>query len=110
MASNFIQPGDNIGIAAPYAVSSGDGVLKGALFGVAQHDAANGAALEIARVGVYALTKKSGDTPAQGVKLYWDNSLKHITTTATAMLLVGTASAAAASGDATVEVILGIVA
>lgn len=85
-------------------------MLKGSIFGVAQHDAANGATLEVGRVGVYALPKKAGDTPAEGVKLYWDNANKWITTTLTAMLLVGTANDAAAGGDATVEVILGIVA
>ena len=37
---NFIQPGDSLTVSAPYAVTSGQGVLVGALFGIAAYDAA----------------------------------------------------------------------
>ena len=37
---NFIQPGDSLTVSAPYAVTSGQGVLIGALFGIAAYDAA----------------------------------------------------------------------
>jgi len=32
---NYVQPGKTITLAAPYAVSAGDGLLVGAIFGVA---------------------------------------------------------------------------
>ena len=32
---NYIQPGKTISLAAPYAVTSGDGLLVGAIFGIA---------------------------------------------------------------------------
>ena len=37
---NYIQPGDSLAVAVPYAsgVASGDGLLVGALFGVAAVD------------------------------------------------------------------------
>jgi len=32
---NYVQPGNTITLTAPYAVASGDGLLVGAIFGVA---------------------------------------------------------------------------
>ena len=32
---NYVQPGNTITLTAPYAVTSGDGLLVGAIFGVA---------------------------------------------------------------------------
>ena len=44
MAKNYIQPGHTITVAAPTGgVLSGDGVLIGTLFGIAQYDAVEGA-------------------------------------------------------------------
>ena len=40
---NFVQRGENIAVPAPAAVTSGAGVLIGALFGVANGDADTGA-------------------------------------------------------------------
>ena len=42
---NYVQPGKTITLAAPYAVSSGDGLLVGAIFGVATASAAIGEAV-----------------------------------------------------------------
>jgi predicted RecA/RadA family phage recombinase len=44
---NFIQPGDSLTVSAPYAVTSGQGVLVGALFGIAAYDAASSTTVEI---------------------------------------------------------------
>ncbi|QYU68028.1 DUF2190 family protein [Leptolyngbya sp. 15MV] len=54
---NFIQPGDSLAVAVPYAggVTSGQGVLVGALFGVAAVDAAQNAVIEAATAGVFDL-------------------------------------------------------
>jgi predicted RecA/RadA family phage recombinase len=60
---NFVQPGNSVTVAlAPASgVKSGDGVLVGALFGVAAVDApAAGGDIEIAVVGVFDLVKANG--------------------------------------------------
>ena len=44
----------------------------------------------------------------QGAKLYWDNTNKVLTTTASGNTIVGVAAAAAASGDATVAILLNV--
>ena len=100
---NFIQPGDAVTLAAPYAVSSGDGLLVGSMFGIANGDAASGVEVEASVVGVFDLAKASGAV-TQGAKLYWDDTNKNVTTTATANTLIGVAVAAAATGDATVRI------
>lgn len=103
---NLVQRGDVVTVAAPYAVASGGGVLVGSLFGVATADAANGAALEIVPKGVFDLTALSTDAAAAGAKIYWDNTNKRLTTTATSNTLVGCLTQAKANGEATARVLL----
>lgn len=95
---NFIQPGDMMEITAAAALSSGDGVLQGSVFGVAAIDVAIGEKVNIALEGVYELPKKSADVFAQGAKAYWDNTLKEVTVTAMGNSLIGVAHAAAGAG------------
>jgi predicted RecA/RadA family phage recombinase len=102
---NYIQPGHMMTVPAPTGgVSSGDGVLTGALFGVAATDAAETVSVEIAMTGVFTLPKKAADVAALGAKLYWDNTNKHVTVTAAGNTLIGAAFKAAAGPDATVAV------
>ncbi len=101
---NYVSEGEAIVVAAPYAVTSGQGVLVGSLFGVAAADAANGADVVIATSGVYDITALSTDTTTVGVKLYWDNSNRRLTTTASTHVCVGYATAVKASGDTTARV------
>lgn len=74
MAKNYHQRGDVVTVTAPADVSSGDGVLVGALFGIAQFDAKSGEDVEISCVGVYTLPKTSAQAWAQGAKIYWDGT------------------------------------
>lgn len=106
---NYVQPGDVITLTAPYAVASGAGLLVGSLFGVACGAAALNAEVEARTTGVFDLAKASGAV-TQGAKLYWDNTNKLLTTTSSGNTLVGVATQAAQSGDATARVRLGIVA
>jgi predicted RecA/RadA family phage recombinase len=103
---NFVQNGDVITVAAPYAVTSGQGVLVGALFGVAAYDAAIGANVEIASEGVFDITALTADTGTQGTKMYWDNTNRRLTTTATSNTLVGALTVAKGGSDTTARVYL----
>lgn len=86
---NFIQSGCTLTVIAPANVLSGQALLAGAIFGVACSDAVQGAQVEINRFGVYALAAVTADTGAIGAKIYWDNTAKRLTTTATNNTLVG---------------------
>ncbi len=99
----YIQPGDNVTLTAPYDVASGGGALVGSLFGVAITAVVNGAEGEFATVGVYNLPKASG-VINQGAKVYWDNTAKNVTTTASGNTLIGCAIKGAASNDATAQI------
>lgn len=97
---NYVQPGINCTATAPTGgVSSGDAVLIGSLFGVACGDAAEGAEVELATVGVYDLAKSTGNTLSAGSPAYFDTTAKAITGTATGNKLVGVALAAAGTSD-----------
>lgn len=96
---NYIQPGDVLTVPAPAAVLSGAGVLVGSLFGVACHDAASGADVEIQTTGVFKLPKTTGAAWTVGQRLYWDDTAKSLTGTASTHKLVAVAVLAAASGD-----------
>ena len=95
---NFVQPGNTITLTAPYAVASGDGLLVGSIFGIAAGDAALGDPVETALVGVYDLKKVASQAWSAGDKVYWDNTNKEATKTATANTLIGVAVEAVAGG------------
>jgi predicted RecA/RadA family phage recombinase len=95
---NYIQPGNTITLTAPYDVNSGDGLLVGSIFGVATGAALNGAAVEAALVGVFDLTKVGSQAWSPGDRVYWDNTAKQTTKTASGNTLIGTATDAVGSG------------
>jgi predicted RecA/RadA family phage recombinase len=101
MARNFIAEGDILNLAAPYAVSSGGGALIGSIFGVAMVDLANAAVGSFAVEGLFSLKKNSAEAWTVGAKVYWDNTNKQTTTTATSNTLIGVATAAAANPSST---------
>lgn len=103
---NLVQSGEVLTLTAPYAVASGGGVLVGKIFGIAQSAAASGALVEVVRHGVYTHTKTSAQAWTVGALIYWDDTAKVFTTTATANTLVGAAVAAAANPSATGTVLL----
>lgn len=103
---NYIAPGEHITVAAPYAVSAGGGALVGTVFGVAQADAESGADAVLVRRGVFELAKTSAQAWTVGAKLYWDDTNKVATTTASGNTLIGAALAVAANPSATGTVLL----
>lgn len=103
---NFVQNGDVISVLAPYTVASGQGVLVGALFGVAATDAGNGASVEIKREGVFDITALPADAGAVGAKVYWDNTNRRMTVTAGSNTLVGALATAKLASETTARVLL----
>lgn len=98
---NYNQKGDVLDVVSPTGGAlSGDFVLIGALYGVAQITVAAGGDLPIATRGVFSLPKATGAAWAQGDQLYWDATAKNFTKTSSANTLAGVASVAALSGDA----------
>lgn len=95
---NYIQPGNTITLTAPYDVASGNGLLVGAIFGVATGAALNGAPIEAALVGVFDLTKVASQAWVVGDKICWDNTAKEATKTTTGNTLIGVAIEAVGSG------------
>ena len=98
MASNYIQPGKTLTLVAPYQRDTGLGALVGSIFGVALQTVANAVAGEFAVAGVWELTKVGSQAWTQGAKIYWDDGNKRCTTDSSAGPLIGTATAAVASG------------
>ena len=84
-----------IGLAGSFASYS--------LFGIAATDKLSGEAVEAQVIGVFDIVKATGAL-TQGQKVYWDNTAKKVTGTATSNTLIGAAVRAAASGDATARV------
>jgi predicted RecA/RadA family phage recombinase len=103
---NFVQKGNVVTVTAPQDVMSGNGVQVGALFGVAACHAASGTPVEIERTGVFDITAMQTDTGTQGAKMYWDNTNRRLTTTATNNALVGCLAAAKTAVDTTARVLL----
>lgn len=103
---NYVQRGETVTLTAPTGgVKSGDPFLVGAIFAVAAYDAAQGADVEGATIGVFDLPKDAS-VIAQGVAVYWDNAAKKITTTAAGNTLVGKAVVAAGGSATTARVLI----
>lgn len=105
--NNKVTDGMTWTTTAPYALASGDGCLVGSRFGVAKGSAASGATVVLELSGVFTLTKTTGQAWTAGAKIYWDNTNRRCTTTATGNTLIGWAAAPAASADTTGLVGLG---
>lgn len=101
---NYVQKGENLTLLAPYAVASGDGALIGSIFGVAAGDAAIGAEVDIVTEGVFVLPKVSLDAMAVGTPVYWDNTAKLVTITATGNTKIGVSVATAVNPSGTTSV------
>jgi predicted RecA/RadA family phage recombinase len=103
---NFVQAGENLTLAAPYALTSGDGALVGSIFGVATGDAENGAEVDLVTMGVFTLPKPETDVFTVGLEAFWDNTAKVVTTddAESVNLKIGVAVAAAGNPSLTVDV------
>jgi predicted RecA/RadA family phage recombinase len=102
---NFIKPGDVVTVPAPAEVVSGQGVLVGSLFGVAQHDAESAADVELVLRGVFDMPKADEQAWTVGVRIYWDDTEGECTTDSdeAANKLIGVALEALADTAGIVE-------
>lgn len=108
MATNYVQEGKALNYTPSGAdVASGDLVIIGTIAGVAKTDIADGKTGAVHICGVFSLPKASGAV-TQGAKLYWSSANSNVTTTASGNTLIGVAAAAAASGDASIPVLLNV--
>lgn len=98
----------SIPVPVPYAdgVLSGQGVLVGAFFGVAAMDGAQNALVECETRGEFELAKDPTQAMTLGARVFWDNTARRLTTTATDNFQVGIVTAAALAADTTVRVML----
>jgi predicted RecA/RadA family phage recombinase len=96
---NFIQPGHTLTLPAPADVLSGQGVVVGAIFGVANGDAATGEPMDLSVLGVYRLPKTAAAL-AVGDAVSWTDGAVSVA----GELLIGVVVEAAAAADPTVAV------
>lgn len=101
---NFVSPGVNDSdMIAPYALTSGQGFLDGAEFGVASNDTASGAQVVGVTQGVFDLPK-AAVAITRKTKAYWDNTARLVTNVSGGNTQIGVFQKSALSGDATVRV------
>ncbi len=98
---NFVQEGETITLTAPYALTSGQGVLVGSVFGVASNDAAISTEVEAVTRGIFTLAKVTAQAWTIGALIYWDNAARNCTTTVATNKLIGVAMNAALAADTT---------
>lgn len=102
---NYKQTGDVMTFTAPTGgVVSGVGYKIGQLFVVALVSAAVGLPFAGQVTGVVTLPKNATQALTEGALLYWDNTAKNVTTTATANLLIGCSAAVATAAATSVDV------
>lgn len=92
-------------VPADTTIESGQGVVVGAIVGVALNPGVATDEIQLALEGVFTLGKAAGAI-SQGAKVYWDAANKVVTTTASGNTFAGYAFAAALNADATVNVVL----
>ncbi len=105
---NFVQEGDILSLVngTGVAIVSGEAMLSGALFGVAQTGVAIGAVGAFKTTGVFTLPK-AALAITQGAALYWDDAANNLTTASAGNTLVAKAAVAALLGDTIVAARLG---
>ena len=85
-------------------MTSGNGVVIGALFGIASKTAAAGETVTLATDGVFDLPKLASAAIAVGDAVAWDDAAKQVNVPATGRYPMGIAIEAAGNGATTVRV------
>ena len=101
---NYVQAGVNLTLRAPAAVSRGNPVLVGSIFGIVAGDAELGADMDLVTEGVFEMNKVSTLAIGIGDKVYFDAATGLVNKTVSGNTLVGVAVTAAANPSGTVNV------
>lgn len=109
MTTTFRTSGNPLSLSLSSSGAAGTGVLVGSLFVIAA-DAWDAAVstdpTACYTMGEFLVTKLSTDNPTVGAKLYWDDTNKRLTTTASGNTLVGVCTEAPAASATKVWVAL----
>lgn len=103
----FVSEGKTATVTFPYQRNTGEMLKVGAQLGVAVDTVANGAQGVMRTEGVFAgITKNTagGESWSFGALLWWDDTNKRLTVTATGNQFAGVAWAAAAQADTTATI------
>ena len=95
---NFIGVGNRVTLMATATTTSGQPVLFGSLFGIAENAAAIGDPLVIVLNGIFDLTKTASQAWNVGQLIYWDVATSRVTSTVATNKLVGVAVLAVGGG------------
>lgn len=101
---NAVSTGTVVDYAASADVASGGVVLMVTRIGIAVNNIKAGETGPAQVVGNFSVAKLSSDVVAQGDALYWDNTNKRLTKTASGNTYAGWATAAAGNGVTTVNI------
>jgi predicted RecA/RadA family phage recombinase len=104
---NTVKNGKTIAVTLAANIVSGTALLIGTLLGIAITSGVIGDSVEFSVEGVFILPKDAS-VIAQGVAIYWDDTAKKVTVTASGNTLIGKAWEAAATGVAEVAVKLSV--
>lgn len=97
--NNFIHEGHIIHVTAPYEVMTGDGLLRGSLFGIATSWAPQGDSVGITTAGVFDLKRRADEQFEVGDPIYWNDSVKSFTREPDGAVMVGLAVSATCGQD-----------
>jgi predicted RecA/RadA family phage recombinase len=96
---NFVQDGETLTVPAPSGGAvSGQPYLIGAMFGIAATSAPQTEEFELVTEGVYDVTKAASQAWTVGAAVFWDNTNRVFTTTASGNTRVGVAVLPVGSG------------
>lgn len=104
MATNFIRDGATIRHTETPAVSSGEGVIIGAMLGVAINDIAANTEGEYSVMGVYEMPKLTANVMAVGDVVNWNDSNKEFQNATSDLDGVGVVWKASDGSTTTVQV------
>ena len=95
---NFIGVGNRVTLTAAAVTTSGQPVLIGSLFGIAENAAAIGEPLVLVMNGIYDLTKTASQAWTVGQLIYWDTATSRVTNVVATNKLVGVTVLAVGAG------------
>ena len=95
---NFIGVGNRVTLVAAAVTTSGQAVLIGSLFGIAESAAAIGDPLVLAMNGIFDLPKTASQAWTVGQLIYWDTATSRVTNVVATNKLVGLAVVAVGAG------------